>query len=73
MMDEELRRYLEGMEQRLMARMNGQHERLIEAVSGLRSDFQATKGFLLEDAIVAGRRLLTIEERLNRLERGERS
>jgi hypothetical protein len=70
-MDEELRLHLEAMEERLMARMNTQHERLIESTDGLRSDFQATKGFLLEDAIVTGRRLLTIEERLSRLERGQ--
>jgi hypothetical protein len=35
----------------------------------LRAGFQNTKSFLLEDAIVLGRRSLSIEERLARLER----
>jgi hypothetical protein len=80
MMDEELRRYLSEMEERmigridarlgaLLARMNDQHERLINDLNGVRRDFTDTKDFLLRDSATGTRRWLDLEERVNRLER----
>ena len=68
-MDPELLRYLEGMEGRLVARMNDQHEQLLDRLTALESDFLNTKGFLIEDAIVSSRRNAQMEARLTRLER----
>ena len=53
----------------LMARMNGQHERLLDAMTQMQRDFQNTKGFLIEDALVIGQRTYSVEKRLDRLER----
>jgi len=64
-MDEETKTYLDKM----TGQMNNGFERLLDHMSTLRADFQNTKSFLLEDAIVLGRRSLTIEERLATLER----
>ncbi len=64
-MDDETEAYLDAM----MARINNQSERILDEIGTLKSDFQNTKGFLLEDAIVLGRRTITLEERLSRLER----
>jgi len=73
-MDEELKAYLDGMESRIMKMegrliklINDQHERLIDKVGTLSRDFQNTKGFLIEDAIVLGRRMTNIENRLDDL------
>jgi hypothetical protein len=66
-MDEELRQYLDAMEGRItargealegriMAQMNDQQERLLDRLASLERDFLNTKGFLIEDAIVSGRR-----------------
>jgi hypothetical protein len=63
--DDETEAYLDAM----MARINNQSERILDEIGTLKSDFQNTKGFLLEDAIVLGRRTITLEERLSRLER----
>lgn len=63
-MDEELRKYLDGM----MAQINDKFEQMLDEMGTLRTDFQNTKGFLLEDAIVMGRRSLSIEQRLTKLE-----
>ena len=52
-----------------MARMNDQHEQLLDRLTALESDFLNTKGFLIEDAIVSGRRNAQMEARLTRLER----
>lgn len=71
-MDEELRGYLEAMEGRLTARLNDQHELVLNRLNSLESDFQNTKGFLIEDAIISGRRWMDQETRLGRLERGSR-
>lgn len=68
-MNEDTRKFLAEMEARLMARINNQFERLLNEVTALRADFQHTKGFLLEDAIVMGRRALNIEDRLTQLEK----
>jgi propanediol dehydratase small subunit len=60
---------LEAEQERLRELVNIKLERILDEIGTLRTDFQNTKGFLLEDAIVLGRRTLTIEERLSRLER----
>jgi type II secretory pathway predicted ATPase ExeA len=64
-MDEETKAYLDAM----MAQINNQFERVLDQMATLQTDFQNTKGFLLEDAIVLGRRALTIERRLTDLEK----
>lgn len=56
----------------LTARMNDQHERLLNRLASLEADFTNTKGFLVGDAVVAGRRWLDLDERVSRLERGQR-
>jgi hypothetical protein len=53
----------------MMARMNDGFERVLNEINTLKADFQNTKGFLLEDAIIMGRRSLSIEDRLAQLER----
>ena len=77
-MDEELRRYLDGM----MAQINDKFGRVLDRVGALERDFQNTKEFLVGDVLVSGRRrsgrrrmdaetLLTqVEEQMRRL-RGE--
>ena len=64
-MDEETKACLDDMK----ARMDEGFERMLDVITTLRADFQNTKGFLLEDAIVMGRRISSIEDRLSRLER----
>ena len=68
-MDEETRALLLAIEGRLLARMNDQHERLIDTMTLLRRDFQNTKGFLIEDSLVLGQRTTNVENRLDGLER----
>jgi hypothetical protein len=70
-MDEETKAFLVAMEARLLTRMNDQHERLIDAMTLLRRDFQNTKGFLIEDSLVLGQRTTNVENRLDRLEKKE--
>jgi hypothetical protein len=65
-MDDETRAAFEA----LMARMNDQHERLINMITSLQTDFSNTKGFLIGDALVIGRRMRSVEDRLDDLERG---
>ena len=64
-MDDELRAYLDAMR----SEFNDAQERLLNRLASLEQDFQNTKGFLVGDAIVSGRRWLDLEERVNRLER----
>jgi hypothetical protein len=64
-MDEETRAAFEQM----MRLMNDQHERVLEQITALRRDFQNTKGFLIEDSLVLGRRVSNAEDRLDRLDR----
>lgn len=64
-MDEETRQAFA----KLMQIMNDQHERVLESVSSLGRDFQNTKGFLIDDALTLGRRMSTIEKRLDDLEK----
>lgn len=68
-MNEELRAYLQAMEVRLTARMNDQHETILNRLASLERDFLNTKGFLVEDVVIASRRATDQETRLNRLER----
>jgi hypothetical protein len=65
-MDEELRAYLDTMR----LEFNDGQERLLNRLGSLEADFQNTKGFLVSDAVVAGRRWLDLDERVTRLERG---
>lgn len=68
-MDEELRAYLDAMRREI----NDAQERLLDRMTALEHDFQNTKGFLLGDSLVAGRRWLDLDERVSRLERGGKS
>ncbi len=68
-MDDETKAFLLAMEARLLARMNNQHEHLIDAMTLLRRDFQNTKGFLIEDSLVPGQRTTSVENRLDDLEK----
>jgi hypothetical protein len=61
-MDEELRAYLDSM----TARMNDQHERLLNRLTGIERDF-----LLVGDALVSGRRWLDLEARVTKLEDGK--
>ena len=67
-MDEELRAYLDAMR----SEFNDAQERLLNRITGLEQDFQNTKGFLIGDALVSGRRWLDLDERVTRLERGKK-
>lgn len=53
----------------LMELLNNTTEKLLDQMTALRHDFQNTKGFLLEDAIVTGRRMMSLEDRMTALER----
>jgi hypothetical protein len=64
-MDEELERAFAG----LRKQMNDQHERLLEAMKALAKDFSNTKGFLIEDALVLGRRTTNLEDRIDKLDK----
>ena len=69
-MDEELRAYLEAMEARLLASFNVGQERILNRMASLEGDFQNTKGFLINDAVISGRRWLDLEARVSSLEKG---
>jgi hypothetical protein len=80
-MDEELKRHLEAMESRLMARINGVMERLLEVqgnLRDLRSEHSVTRDMVLKlpgtvlGAIEAPllKRSRTAEDRLDKLEGG---
>jgi hypothetical protein len=64
-MDEEPRRYPDAM----MQRINGQFERVLDRLHALETDFQNTKGFLVADSLVSGRRRLGLDGRVSSLER----
>jgi hypothetical protein len=53
----------------LMTRMNDQFERVVDTMGSLNADLRNTKAFLIEDAIVLGRRVSSIENRLDRMEK----
>ena len=67
--DDELRAYLDAMR----SEFNDARERLLNRLASLEQDFQNTKGFLVGDAIVSGRRWLDLDERVNRLERDRKA
>lgn len=68
-MDNELRAYLDAMR----SEFNDAQERLLDRLASLEQDFQNTKGFLVGDAIVSGRRWPDLDERVNRLERDRKA
>ena len=68
-MDDELKAYLDAMR----SEFNDAQERLLNRLASLEQDFQNTKGFLVGDAIVSGRRWLDLDERVNRLERNRKA
>jgi hypothetical protein len=67
-MDEELRTYLDVMRKEF----NDAQGQFLNRLTSLQQDFQNTKGFLIGDSIVAGRRWLDLDERTTRLERGQK-
>jgi hypothetical protein len=71
-MDDELRAHLEAMEGRIMAKINDGQERIVNRLSALERDFTNTKGFLVEDSIVSSRRWLDMDDRMTKIERGEK-
>ncbi len=82
-MDDELRGYLENMEGRLaakveaseghlMARLNDSEERMLNRLTPIERDFDNTKGFLIDDALVSSGRWWDLEARVTRLEGGRR-
>jgi hypothetical protein len=68
-MDEELRAYLDAMRKEI----NDNQERLLNRIAALEQDFQNTKGFLIGDALIAGRRWLDGDEPVIRLERDRKA
>ena len=68
-MDDELKRYLDAMQTRLMEQFNDGHERILDRLSTLENDFMNTKDFLVGDSLVASRRWLDLEARVSKLER----
>ena len=66
-MDEELRAYLDSM----TARMNDQHERLLNRLTGIERRFLNVKDFMVGDALVLARRTLDLEARVTKLEDGK--
>jgi hypothetical protein len=53
---------------RFMARINDKLEQILNRLVSVESDFQNTKGFLIGDAALSGRRWLDLEARVTRLE-----
>ncbi|HME26393.1 MAG TPA: hypothetical protein VKI44_34560 [Acetobacteraceae bacterium] len=70
-MDDELKRYLDTMQTRLMQQINDGHERILDRFSTLEKDFMNTKDFIVGDSLVASRRWLDLEARVSKLERKE--
>jgi hypothetical protein len=72
LMDEELRKYLDPMEGRLIARFNISEERILNRLAAVERDFQNTKNFLVGDALIAGGRWLDLEARVTKPEDDKR-
>jgi hypothetical protein len=70
-MDDELKRYLDAMQTRLMQQINDGQERILNRLSTLERDFVNTKDFLVGDSLVASRRWFDLEARVTKLERKE--
>lgn len=64
-MDDETKAYLDTM----MARINDQFERVLGNIGTLKADFQNSKSFLVDDALIMGRQMLSLEDRVSRMER----
>jgi hypothetical protein len=69
-MDDETRAYLDAMQTVLLTKINDGHERILNRLASLERDFENTKGFLIGDALVAGRRWLDTDARVTKIERG---
>jgi hypothetical protein len=59
------------MEGRLMVRLNNSEERILNRLGTMEADALNTKGFLLNDAVISGRRWLDLEARVTKLEDGK--
>ncbi len=66
-----LRAELNAVNDRLMARLNNSEERILNRLATMEDDASNTKGFLLNDAVIASRRWLDLETRGTRLEDGK--
>ena len=53
---------------RFVAQINDKLEQILNRLVSVESDFQNTKGFLIGDAALSGRRWLDLEARVTRLE-----
>ena len=79
-MDDELRTYLDAMRSEsneAFAKMRGEfndaQERLLNRLTSLDQNFQNTKGFLINEALVTGRLWQDLDERVTRLERDRKA
>jgi hypothetical protein len=70
-MDDELKRYLDAMQARIMQQINDVQERILNRLTTLEKDFLNTRDFLVSDSLVASRRWLDLEARVSKLERKE--
>lgn len=71
-MDEETRAQFQIMSMQIeamMVRINDGFERVLDKLTTMAADHQNTKSFLLDDAVVLGRRISSVEHRLDDLER----
>jgi hypothetical protein len=59
---------LNAIDGRLMARLNNSEERILNRLAAMEGDALNTKGFLLNDAVIAGRRWFDLEARVTKLE-----
>jgi hypothetical protein len=64
---------LMAMEGRLMAKINDGQERILNRLVSLERDFMNTKGFLVEDAVVSSRRWLDMDDRVTKIDRGDKT
>jgi hypothetical protein len=53
---------------RFVAQINDKLEQILNRLVSVESDFQNTKGFLIGDAALSGRRWLDLEARVTKLE-----
>jgi hypothetical protein len=63
-----LRGELNAIEGRLMERFNNSEERILNRLATMEGDALNTKGFLLNDAVVSGRRWFDLEARVTKPE-----
>jgi hypothetical protein len=63
-----LRGELNAIDGRLMERFNNSEERILNRLAAMEGDALNTKGFLLNDAVISGRRWFDLEARVTKLE-----